>query len=84
MDAPAKPTTTALPDPFITTGPALFYVTTQQADATQSVQRIDLDYTGDPRERAICRALLHHALALLDASEPARRAPSGPVEGRRI
>jgi hypothetical protein len=70
----------ALPEDFtglITNGPALFYVTTQNQNGTQSVQRIDLDCPAEPRERAVCRALLAHALALLDASEPARQvAPS--------
>lgn len=31
---------------------------------------IDVMAVTDPRERAICRALLQHALTLLDATEP--------------
>lgn len=68
--------------PPITTGPALQYTSSLHDNGTQSVQRIDLEPPNDPRERAICRALLHHALALLDASEPTRRTPVG-MEVRR-
>jgi len=64
------------------TGPALLYTTSVDNQGTQAVQRIDLGSLEDPRERAICRALLHHALALLDASEPARRVAVG-AEARR-
>jgi hypothetical protein len=59
---------------FAVPGPALFYVSTPGTDGTQSVQRLDLEAVHDPRERAVCRALLHHALALLDATEPTTRA----------
>ncbi|MCL8016900.1 hypothetical protein [Streptomyces sp. AS02] len=78
---PAKSTEgdgTGLP---VITGPAIHYTSSPDNLGMQTVQRIDLDAPGDPRERAICRALLHHALALLDASEPARRAP-GMQTGR--
>ncbi|MEV5915766.1 hypothetical protein AB0M00_43650 [Streptomyces chartreusis] len=78
---PAKTTEDDATLPVLT-GPALLYTSSVDNQGTQSVQRIDLDAPGDPRERAICRALLHHALALLDASEPARRAPVG-TEARR-
>jgi hypothetical protein len=64
------------------TGPGLLYTGSVDGQGAQAVLRIDLDAVGDPRERAICRALLHHALALLDASEPTRRAPVG-LDGRR-
>jgi hypothetical protein len=64
------------------TGPALIYTTSVDNKGAQAVQRIDLDSPGDPRERAICRALLHHALALLDASEPTRPAPAASVSRR--
>jgi hypothetical protein len=49
-------------------GPTLLYVHTDDGTSTF----VDKDVPTDPRERAICRALLLHALALLDASEPAR------------
>ena len=67
----------------ITTGPALHYTSSLDDQQTQTVQRIDLNAPGDPRERAICRALLHHALALLDATEPARKVAVA-AEARRI
>ncbi|WP_405893811.1 hypothetical protein OG272_16125 [Streptomyces sp. NBC_00104] len=55
-------------------GPTLAYVSTAETgpDATHRIQLVDLDALDDPRERALCRALLLHALALLDDSEPAR------------
>lgn len=61
-------------------GPALQYVSSS-TDDTQQITLIDRDVVTDPRERALCRALLHHALALLDASEPSRRTEVG--EARR-
>lgn len=64
------------------TGPALLYTGSVDSQGAQAVLRVDLAAVDDPRERAICRALLHHALALLDASEPTRRAPVG-MEARR-
>jgi hypothetical protein len=67
---------------FNVSGPALFYLCTQEYDGGQTIRRVDLSAAEGIRERAICRALLHHALALLDATEPARRAPVG-VEDRR-
>lgn len=75
----AQDDTTGLP---VITGPAIHYTSSLDNQGTQSVQRIDLDAPSDPRERAICRALLHHALALLDATEPTRKAPVG-MEARR-
>lgn len=56
-------------------GPTIAYITTPEArtDGTHRIQLVDREAPEDPRERAICRALLLHALALLDASEPARR-----------
>lgn len=50
-------------------GPTLLYVHTDPGSST-FVDKKPLD---DPRERALCRALLLHALALLDETEPARR-----------
>lgn len=51
-------------------GPCLVYAS---SDA-QAVTLVDHQVVTDPRERAICRALLVHALALLDAAaeEPTR------------
>jgi hypothetical protein len=54
------------------TGPALFYISTAGPNGIQQVQRADLEPPTDPRERALSRALLLHALALLDASQPTR------------
>ena len=56
----------------IRTGPALTYTSSLNTDDTQTVTDIDRVPPTDPRERAICRALLIHALALIDASEPTR------------
>ncbi|MFI1957025.1 hypothetical protein ACH46L_03790 [Streptomyces althioticus] len=50
-------------------GPTLLYVHDRQiGDSTF----VDQQAPTDPRERALCRALLVHALALLDATEPAQ------------
>jgi hypothetical protein len=48
-------------------GPALFYASTERGDGTSTVTRIDITAVDDPRERALCRGLLLHALAVLDA-----------------
>jgi hypothetical protein len=53
-------------------GPALYYVGSERGDGTSTVTAIDKQPVEDPRERALCRALLTHALAELDRSEPAR------------
>lgn len=53
-------------------GPHLVYRSTRDPNGTRTHHLIDMAAPEDPRERAICRALLLHALALLDASEPAR------------
>ncbi len=53
-------------------GPALIYISCTTPHATQQVHRADFDGPSDPRERALLRALLLHALAVLDASEHAR------------
>ncbi|MEU7416677.1 hypothetical protein [Streptomyces antibioticus] len=47
-------------------GPGLYYVSSEQPDGTTTVTRIDRQPPDDPRERALCRALLLHALAELD------------------
>jgi hypothetical protein len=65
------------------TGPALLYVSSVDNRGTQAVQRADQEALDYPRERSLCRALLRHALDLLDATEPARRAPVGQAEARR-
>lgn len=52
-------------------GPQLVYVTDVHGDVRR-FQIVDRQPPEDPRDRAICRALLLHALALLDASETAR------------
>lgn len=49
--------------------PALYYAGCEQGDGTSTVTRVDLTAVEDPRERALCRALLTHALRLLDAGE---------------
>jgi hypothetical protein len=49
--------------------PMLDFVTSQ-GDGLNLHTPVDVMSPTDPRERAICRALLQHALALLDASEP--------------
>ncbi|WP_432184876.1 hypothetical protein [Streptomyces tendae] len=54
-------------------GPGLAYTSVRDNDGGRTVHLIDREPIADPRERAICRALLLHALALLDASEPPRR-----------
>lgn len=64
-------------------GPGLVY-TGAPHEGTQTSIRVDMGALEDPRERAICLALLHHALALLDDTEPARHAPVGAVDGRRL
>lgn len=45
-------------------GPSLVYASSDARSATP----VDQQAVSDPRERAICRALLVHALALLDAA----------------
>lgn len=83
---PLPNTNTEDPEPHFvaTAGPAIWYASTPDSSGPgQSVQRIDLDAPADHRERAICRSLLHHALALLDATEPTRTAPRGATAERR-
>ncbi|WP_394436209.1 hypothetical protein [Streptomyces sp. SGAir0957] len=58
-------------------GPTLAYATTSDT-GDRIVQYIDRAAVEDPRERAICRALLQHAMDLLDRTEPSR-----PVAARR-
>ncbi|GAA0500760.1 hypothetical protein [Streptomyces olivaceiscleroticus] len=55
-------------------GPSLHY---HHSDR-QCVTTIDRGAVTDPRERAICRALLVHALALLDAEDASLNLPTLP------
>jgi len=55
-------------------GPGLYYASAQQLSGTATVTAIDRQAVEDPRERALCRALLLHALAELDRTEPTREA----------
>lgn len=72
---------------LVPNGPALLFVSSPTQDGTQHVQRVDLTAVEDARERALCRALLHHALTLLDeAEDPAglislARSVVAPMEG---
>lgn len=54
-------------------GPTLCYVS---SDGT-AFTKIDEETPTDPRERALLRALLHHALTLLADSEPTRTNGAG-------
>jgi hypothetical protein len=58
-------------------GPALLYISTKDRHGTQTVQRVDLTAPADSRERALCRALLTHALELLDQSVFISTLPGG-------
>lgn len=49
-------------------GPTLLYVHTEHGSSTF----VDKTAPTDPRERALCRALLVHALTVLDAAEQAQ------------
>lgn len=50
-------------------GPRLTYRTDVTSDGTWSLIDVDRAAPADPRDRAICRALLTHALRLLDEAE---------------
>jgi hypothetical protein len=71
-------------------GPALYYVGSERGDGTDVVTRIDLTAVeiapttveGSLRERALCRALLLHAIELLDYSEPVQKVVMGLEPGR--
>lgn len=71
-------------------GPALYYLGSERGDGTSDVVRIDLSAIEiDPtavetslRERALCHALLLHAIELLDYSEPVQRVVMGLESGR--
>ncbi|MGW6566464.1 hypothetical protein [Streptomyces sp. NPDC054975] len=65
MTQPDSPSITALDG-----GPALIYVGSTDAQDVRLINYADRGAIEDPRERALCRALLVHALALLDATEP--------------
>ncbi|MFE2556005.1 hypothetical protein ACFXGT_08205 [Streptomyces sp. NPDC059352] len=51
-------------------GPQLVYASYDPKENLAHLVPVDRIAVEDPRERALCRALLLHALALLDASEP--------------
>ncbi len=68
---PTEPTIT-IP---ATGGPKLLFVSSGARGLHTTVTHIDTTAVEDPRERALCRALLLYALALLDASELAN--PNG-------
>lgn len=57
-------------------GPSLIYTYPDGHDTT-SVVLVDRIAVDNPRERAICRALLLHALTLLDAAEISERLDLG-------
>lgn len=59
-------------------GPGLYYVSTERFDGTVETAAIDRAAVEDPRERALCRALLTHALAEIDRTEPV--SPSGVAQ----
>lgn len=56
------------------TGPSLYYASAGQVGGNSTVTAIDRQAVDDPRERALCRALLLHALAELDRTEPTLKA----------
>ncbi|MFE0329049.1 hypothetical protein ACFW08_20150 [Streptomyces sp. NPDC058960] len=67
---PTDPFGLTVPPPArISSGPRLTF--TAGRDVTGTEQLIDVDRAAptDPRDRAICRALLTHALRLLDETE---------------
>lgn len=55
-------------DETTTTGPGLTYTSAATA-GTWTTTHVDHQAVTSPRDRAICRALLKHALTLLDAAE---------------
>lgn len=55
-------------DETTTTGPGLTYTSAASA-GTWTTTPVDHQAVSTPRDRAICRALLKHALSLLDAAE---------------
>lgn len=70
----------------ILTGPSLLYTGSVDNRGLRAARRIDQEAmdVDDPRERALCRALLCHALALLDATEPTHPAPASAAGVRRV
>ncbi|MFF9624244.1 hypothetical protein [Streptomyces griseosporeus] len=50
-------------------GPRLTFATDARSDGTWLLIDVDRNAPGDPRDRAICRALLTHALRLLDEAD---------------
>lgn len=69
--------TNTVPEIVITPdrGPQLVYASYDPKENLAHLVPVDRIPVEDPRERALCRALLLHALTLLDASEPTR--PNG-------
>lgn len=63
-------------------GPALYYAACEAPDGTSTITAVDRELIEDPRERAICRALLLHALAELDRTEPASMTASNATRNR--
>lgn len=57
-----------------TAGPGLAYTSAVSAAGVWVTTPIDHRAVTDPRDRAICRALLNHALSLLDAEDKAAKA----------
>ncbi|MYY79715.1 MULTISPECIES: hypothetical protein [unclassified Streptomyces] len=62
-------------------GPTITFTTTKD-NGDRLTQFVDRSALEDPRERAICRALLQHALDLLDRSEPTRPVNAAPGSTR--
>lgn len=60
-------------------GPHLVYRSARDNDL-RTHALIDREALTDPRERALCRALLLHALALLESTEPSRLVTIGGAQ----
>lgn len=56
-------------------GPALCYLSTNGTAFT----KVDEQAPDNTRERAVCRALLHHAIALLDQADDEERCGMTPT-----
>lgn len=62
----------ALPAVRIVGGPRLTFTAGPGPTGTEAYTDVDRRAPSDPRERALCRALLTHALRLLDEAEADR------------